>query len=189
MVNIFYTLFIVSCLLYFLLSRRKEVPFLVLIHALLQYLFTLSFWVFQMNNSMAGLLLGFIFVSSLLLIWARGLNYSRELLSIQLFFSVSQWMGIMAVGLFIFLKSPFYYLMPSSAWHSNLNAHQISIHPVIKLCGNLFLFTTFFHLILNWGEKWSIRKSLVDLGPFVIYLIIIAVLQIFQANTQSLPFS
>ncbi|MEZ4774316.1 MAG: hypothetical protein R3D00_14120 [Bacteroidia bacterium] len=189
MVNIFYTLFIVACLLYFILSSRKEIPFLILVHALFQYLFTLSAWVFQMNNPMAGLLLGFIFASTLLLIWARGLNYSRELLSIHLFFSVSQWMGILAVGLFIFFKSPFYYLMPSSAWHSNLSAHQMSIHPVIKLCGNFFLFTTFFHLILSWGAKWSLRKSLVDLGPLIVYFAIIAVLRIFQAKTQSLPFS
>ncbi|MDX2247848.1 MAG: hypothetical protein SF052_13775 [Bacteroidia bacterium] len=189
MVNLFYLFFIVACLLYFLFSHRKEVPFVILIHALLQYLMTLSFWVFQMNNPMAGLLLGFIFASTILLIWARGLNYSRELHSIQLFFSVSQWMAIVAVGLFISLKSPFYYLIPSSAWHSNLNAHQMSIHPVIKLCGNLLLFTTFFHLILNWGSRWSVRKSLIDIGPLLIYLGIIAVLRVFQATTQSVPFS
>lgn len=138
---------------------------------------------------MAGLLLGFIFLSTVLLIWARGLNYSRELHSIQLFFSVSQWIAIISVGIFISVKSPFYYLLPSSSWHSNLNAHQLSIHPVIKLCGNILVFTTFFHLILNWGQKWSIRKSLVDLGPLIVYFALIIFLKIIQSSGNSFPFS
>ncbi|MEZ4827445.1 MAG: hypothetical protein R3C61_14370 [Bacteroidia bacterium] len=189
MINLGYILFIISCLLYFLLSSRKEIPFVVLTHALLQYLLTLFFWLFQMDNPLAGLLLIFIFVSSLLLIWARSLNYSRELHSIQLFFSVTQWMALVSVGIFISLKSPFYYLLPSSAWHSNLSAHQMSIHPVIRLCGNVLLFTTFFHMILNWGSRWSLRKSIVDLSPMVIYFLLIAILRLFQLKTHTIPFS
>ena len=138
---------------------------------------------------MAGLLLGFMVISSVLLVWGRNLNYSRELLSIQFFFSISQWTVIASVLIFMAVKSPYYYLMPSSAWSAHINANQLSIHPVIKLCGNVLLFTTFFHLILNWGQKWSLRKSLIDLGPFMIYILLATLLRSFQSNTHAFPFS
>ena len=189
MLNLLYTLFILIILGYFILSKRKEVPLIVVLHAFFQYVLTLAFWIFNMNGAMAGLLLGFMTISTVLLVWGRYLNYSRELLSIQLFFSISQWAIIGSVLVFMAVKSPYYYLIPSSTLHSHINAHQLSIHPVIKLCGNILLFTTFFHLILNWGQKWSIRKSLVDLGPFLIYLVLAAMLRFFQSFTSAFPIS
>ena len=189
MLNILYTLFIALALGYLVVAKRKEVPFVIVIHAFFQYILTLAFWIFHMNTAMAGLLLGFMAISSGLLVWARNLNYSRELLSIQFFFSISQWAVIASVLIFMAVKSPYYYLVPSANWHSHINAHQLSIHPVIKLCGNVLLFTTFFQLILNWGQKWSVRKSLIDLGPLMIYILLATLLRFFQSFSQALPFS
>ncbi|MCB0848125.1 MAG: hypothetical protein KDE26_32955, partial [Bacteroidetes bacterium] len=80
MLNLLYTLFILIILGYFILSKRKEVPLIVVLHAFFQYVLTLAFWIFNMNGAMAGLLLGFMTISTVLLVWGRYLNYSRELL-------------------------------------------------------------------------------------------------------------
>lgn len=189
MLTLLYLVFIGFCLLWFLLASRKELPLLVATHAILQYAFTLVSWFFQLNYALSALLLVFLMITAILLVWARNLNFSRELVSIRLFFSMLQWVLVFAVGIFILAKSPFQYIVPSSSWHGHIPAHQLSVHPVIKMGGNLMLFTTFFHLILHWGQRWNIKKSLIDLGPIAIYLIAIAALRFYQTSHLTHPFS
>lgn len=189
MLTSLYLIFITCCLFWLLLAKRKELPLLVVMHAILQYAFTLISWFFQLNYALSAILLVFLMISALLLIWARNLNYSRELVSIRLFFTMLQWVLVIAVGIFMVAKSPFQYIVPSSSWHGHIPAHQLSVHPVIKMGGNVILFTTFFHLVLHWGQSWKVKKSLIDLGPVVLYLMAIAILRFYQASHLSLPFS
>ena len=72
-----YVLFIVLISAYLVFSERKEVPLFVVLHAILQYGFTLALWLFQMTSLLGALLLGFIAASTFLLIWARSFNYNK----------------------------------------------------------------------------------------------------------------
>ena len=189
MLNILFIIFIIGCAVYLVVAPRKEVPLIILLHALFQYAMTLVFWIFHMNTYFAGMLLGFMVLTTFLLIWARGMNYSRELHSIQMFFSLSQWAILIAVIIFISIKSPYFYMFPSSGWNQHINPHQLSIHPAAKLCGNILLFSTFFQLIIGWGRRWTIRKSIIDLGPICIYFAMMGLLRYFQSQVQIFPFS
>ena len=189
MLNTLFIIFILACFAYLLFSPRKEIPLVVLLHALFQYAMTLIFWIFHMNTYFSAILLGFMLITTLILIWARSINYSRELQSIQLFFSLCQWAALLAVATFISIKSPYFYMVPSSGWHRHINPHQLSIHPAAKLCGNVLLFSTFFQIIIGWGRRWTIRRSLVDLGPILIYFTMMGVLRVFQSNVEVYPFS
>ena len=189
MLTTLYLIFIVGCFAYLLFSPRKEIPLIILMHALVQYVMTLIFWIFHMNTYFSAMLLGFMLLTTLILIWARSLNYSRELQSIQLFFSLTQWVALIAVGVFISINSPYFYMVPSSGWHKYINPHQLSIHPAAKLCGNILLFSTFFQIIAGWGRSWSIRRSLLDLGPITIYISMMGLLRLFQSNVEVYPYS
>jgi hypothetical protein len=174
---------------YLLLSPRKEVPMVIVLHAIFQYALTLAFWVFHMNSFMAGLSLGFIVFTTGVLIWARSLNYSPELHTIRLFFTLGQWALLLGVGIFVSVKSPYSYLVPSASWYSHINPQQLSIHPVVKLSANVLLFTTFFQVIGHWGQRWSVRQSLLELGPLFVYVFLVALLRFFQSASYAYPFS
>ncbi len=189
MLNFLYIGFISLGLIWFLGASRKEMPLLVIMHTLLQYAFTLICWFFQINTALSALLLIFLMLTGLLLLWARSLNYSKELISIRMFFSMVQWVVILAVGVFILVKSPFHYLIPSSSWHGEMPVHQLAVHPIIKVCGNVLFFTTFFHLILNWGQKWDLRKSFFDLMPLIVYLVCLGLIRAYQNTFFTQPFT
>lgn len=189
LINLLYIGFISLGLIWFLAAGRKEMPMLIIMHTILQYAFTLACWFFQLNTALSGLLLIFLMMTGLLLIWARSLNYSKELVSIRLFFTMLQWVVIFAAGVFVLAKSPYHYQIPSANWQGHMPAHQISVHPVIKICGNLLLFTSFFHLVLGWGQRWEIRKSLLDLSPIVVYLGGLALIRAYQSSFFTHPFT
>jgi hypothetical protein len=189
MLNALFILFILCCVFYLLLSPKKEMALLIVLHAFMQYAITLSLWLFHMNPALTGLLLSFMVVSSGLLVWARGLNYSTEQHSIYHYFVVGQWILLGMIGLFIAIKSPYYYLVPSSSWNSHINPNLMSIHPIVKIGGNAFIFSSIFLIILQWGQKWSIRQSLVVLGPGMIYFLLVLLLRFFQTSTYSYPLS
>ncbi|MEL6674236.1 MAG: hypothetical protein AAFR61_18665 [Bacteroidota bacterium] len=189
MLNFLFVGFIFISALYLFLSPRKEVPLVIILHAFFQYVMTLGFWLVQMNTYFAGMLLGFMVTTSVLLVWARNLNYSKDLLSIRLFFTLTQWTALVAVVIFIVVKSPYYYMVPSSSWQDLVDHQQLSIHPAAKLCGNVLLFTTFFHLVLGWGQRWSASKSFWDLSPLFLYFLLMSFLRIFQQGTEVFPYS
>lgn len=189
MLNALFLTFILCCVLYLLFAPRKESAFFVILHAFFQYVTTLALWIFHMNSALAGLLLGFMVVSTGLLIWARSLNYSAEQHSIKRYFVISQWLLIGVIALFISLKSPYYYLVPAASWHAHINPHLLSIHPLVKISANVFLFSTFFLVILQWGQKWHIRQSLIMLGPILIYFLLVLLLRFFQTSTFTYPLS
>lgn len=157
-------------------------------HALLQYGFSMVLWAFHLSGSLASILMVFIWVSSVMLIWARGLNYGQDLFSIRLFFSVSQWAILLVLFLFVSIKSPFYYTFPATV-SGHLPVQKLTFHPILKLSGNLLVFTTFFHVIVHWGQKWKWQKSLLDLSPIVIYAIMLVILRNLRMEHAALPFS
>lgn len=180
MVNILFIIFFCSLAAYFIYSPRKEAPSVIVAHALLQYILTLGLWIFQLNDSLAVLMLSFITGTTLLLIWARSLNYSRELNAIKLLFSLFQWVVLLGVGIFIAIKSPYDRLIPAGSWQQYINVNSLGIHPVIKLACNILLFSTFFHLIAHWGQKWTVKKSLFDLSPIWICFLLLAIIKYFK---------
>ncbi|MDW3645962.1 MAG: hypothetical protein R8P61_02775 [Bacteroidia bacterium] len=189
MLNTLFLLLIAGLVIFLLLSPRKEVPFIVLLHASIQYMMTLIYWLFEMNTYYAGILWCFILFSSLVLIWARGMNYSREMHRVEMFFSVSQWGILIAVLAFIGLNSPYYHMIPSASWSSQIHPSPVSIHPVAKLSGNVLMFTSFFQLILGWGRRWNLRKSVVELGPIILYFVLMGVLRVYEDDAQLFPFT
>lgn len=177
-------------LAYWFFASRKEIPTIILLHALLQYGLSLALWRLTLSPLLGGILLGFLVLSSFLLIWARSLDYSREMHNIRLVFSMLQWAILIGILGFISFKSPYYYASPVSQWPPGSGAQQgLFLHPSLKFGMNILAFTTFYHLILHWGQKWSLKKSLLDLGPFVIFLVTLAVLRYVQLVTPALPFS
>ncbi|RMG75741.1 MAG: hypothetical protein D6722_00440 [Bacteroidetes bacterium] len=189
MVSTVFALFCVLLVVYFLFSSRKEVPLMILLHAGIQYGLALVLWMFRLGPYLSGMLLGFMVLSSFLLIWARSLTYSREWQGIRIFFSLAQWTVLLALVIFATVKSPYYYLVPSSTWHPDVPVHRMTIQPALKLGGNILLFTTFFQVILHWGQKWDLRKSLVDLGPILLYFGGLLVLRLLHDAQAALPFS
>ena len=189
MLNALFIIFIIACFGYLLVSEKKEVPLIILLHAFIQYIITIGLWLFRMTPSLTGLLLSFIVVSSLLLIWGRGLNYSQELQSIKLLFSMVQWMVI--IGLFVFsvFGSPYYHMVPTGNLGSQVPLNTNMIHPVIKLSGNILMFTFFFQVITHWGEKWSFKKSLFDILPIVLLFLLLSILRIFNSTSLNHPFT
>lgn len=177
-----------ALLLYFLFSSRKELPMLLVCHALLQYGLSMVLWSFHLSSSLASIIMVFIWISSIMLIWARSLTYGQDLFSIRLFFSVSQWAILLVLILFVCIKSPFYYVFPTAA-HGGIPTQKLTFHPILKLSGNLLIFTTFFHVIVHWGQRWKWTKSLLDLAPIVIYAIMLLVLRNVQIEHAAQPFS
>lgn len=187
MLNTLYGIFITLSLLYFLFSSRKEVPTLVLTQALLQYVWTLGMWSLRLSQQMTGILLGFMVATSLLLIWASRLAFSRQALSLSLFVGVSQWAVLLMLAVLIGLRSPYYYTTPLFESYLPFANQALSIHPAIKLSGNLMLFMAFFHLILGRREHWSIRNSLLKLGPALVYFCLALFLRYTQAANPDFP--
>ncbi|WNJ19556.1 hypothetical protein [Pontibacter sp. G13] len=183
-----FLVFILCFALYLLLARRKEVPLFIAMHAIAQYVFTLVTWFFHMNSQLTGLLLGMMFLTTALLLWARNLDYSRELHAVQLFFSISQWAALAAAGAMC-LFEPYTYLPPSSFWHPFIASDRQILHPVIKFLGNFLLFTTFFQIILHWGQRWSRKKSWIDLSPLFLYLILLVIMNLMRGTEVHHPFS
>ena len=179
----------IALYLYFLFSGWKEIPLLLICYALLQYGLTLVLWGFQLSSGLSSMLMLFIWLSAIMLIWGRSLSYGRDLFSIRLFFSVSQWAILLVLFIFIFLKSPFYYVFPTSELNHNLPIQKLGFHPILKLSGNILVFTTFFHVVLHWGQRWKWTKSLIDLSPMLIYGGILIVLRQMQLESSGMPFS
>lgn len=188
MLTYLFILFIVLGLGYLMWSPRKEVVSLVLLHAFVQYAVTIAFWLFQINTHFTAMLLGFIVSTSLLLLWARTLDYSREWKSVGVFVTLAQWTAVGFVLVLMLLGSPYEQFVPAAAWSGQVGMAHQAIHPSIKLCANLILFTSFFQLIRNWGQRWSLNKSLLELGPLLIYFLILSLLKVFQPFTENSPY-
>lgn len=188
MLTALFTIYIVICLLYLIWVPRKEMAMLVILHAFVQYAMTLTLWFFQINSQLTALLLGFMFATSILLLWARNINYSQEWLAVRIFFSLVQWSMIVFIISYLIFQPAYNQFVPSIAWQGKIAAQHLAINPVIKVCGNLILFTSFFQIMLHWGQKWTIKKSLFNLGPMIIYFIIMSLLKIFQSYTENSPY-
>lgn len=188
MLTAFFTIFIVVCLLYLIWIPRKEAALLVILHAFVQYAMTLSLWLFQINTQLTSLLLGFMLTTSILLLWARNLDYSQEWFSIRLFVSLVQWSIIVFILLFITFQPAYAQFIPSSGWQGKISTQHLAIHSSIKVCGNLIVFTTFIQIMLHWGQKWNIKQSLINLSPAIIYFIIMSLLKFFQSFTENSPY-
>lgn len=189
MINILFLTFILCCVAYLVIAPRKEVALFIIFHAFLQYILSLALWIFHMNTGLVSLLLGFMTTSTGLLLWARNMNYSREQHSFRRYFLLGQWGLLVVIVFFMAVRSPYYYLVPAASWHAHINPNLMSIHPLIKLSGNAFVFTTFFLIMLHWGQKWNIWRSLLVLGPFFLYLLIVVLLRLFQTSTYTYPFA
>lgn len=188
MLNALYIGFICISLLYLLLSPRKEVPLVILLQALLQYVFTLAVWSLQLPGPLGFILWSYMTATTLLLIWGRSLPVSRQWYSVRLFFTVSQWALLLMLAVLVGLRSPYLYTEVGDL--SGAHGGQVlTLHPALKFSGNLILFTSFFHLIMHWGQEWSLRKSLMDLGPVVVYFLLLLFLEMMQASMAVVPFS
>lgn len=187
MLDSLYWLLIVASLIYVFAAPRKEIPLVIVLHGLLQYGMTLAGWTFRLGSLLGSILVSFLFLSSFLLIWARSLNYSKEYHSIRLFFSLAQWTVLIGLLGFIGWDSPYYYLLPSSTLIPGIEAHQLVIHPAVKFGGNFLVFAAFFHLILHWGQKWTPVKTLIDLGPIILYLLLTTGLSYFLSTQTTFP--
>ncbi|MEO1417715.1 MAG: hypothetical protein AAFW00_20695 [Bacteroidota bacterium] len=182
-----FILLAVFLIVYVVTTPRKEFPIVVIFHALLQYGLTLAMWFLFLGRQHAIILMLFLWLSTLLLIWARSVNYSNELLSIRLFFSISQWAVLLMLGLFLALESPYYYVTTASSQGVAPHFQHISLRPIIKLGANFLLFTTFFQLTLNWGQKWPLLRSLIDLGPILLYVGLMGILRSLMSQQMGFP--
>lgn len=172
MLDVLYFTFIACSLGYFVLSPRKEFPLLLLLHAVLQYGVTQLMWLGQSDQRVAGLLLLFVLLSSALLIWGRSLAYSRELFSVRAFVTVSQWLVLLAIALQLWLQRPDSVVMPSTGWHPPVRLSGILLGTLPKLGANFFLFTLVLQVVLGWGQRWPLRRSLLDILPVVLYWVL-----------------
>lgn len=189
MLDFVYLLFILLLILYLMVAQRKELPFLVITHVVIQYFFTTLSWMTSMDGQVAAILLLFLIASSTLLIWGRNLNYSRETRLIKAFTNTSQW-AIFIIMLGFLLYKPYYILHYSSMGKSpHFGLAYSFIPPFFKICGNLLLFMTYLSFILNWGNKWNLKKSLKNFLPVFLYLLLLCILYLASASVRNHPFT
>jgi len=189
MLDFVYLLFIFLLIFYLMAAQRKEMPFLILTHVVIQYFFTTISWISGMDDQVAAILLLFLVASSTLLVWARSLNYSRETKLIKAFVNISQW-GVLVIMIGFLLYKPYYilhYSSPNKSPHFGLVYSFIP--PLFKICGNLLLFTTYLSFILNWGNKWNLKKSLKSFLPIFLFLLLLGILYLTSASMRNHPFT
>jgi hypothetical protein len=189
MLTLFYGAALLFFAVYLTASVRKEVPALILLHAVVQYGITVAGWMFALNAYYAGLLLGFIAVTTFFLIWARSVPYSRGLSSVRLFCALAQWALLGGLLLFILVRSPYQPLELGGDWHAGIAGRRQGLHAMVKLAGNLMLFTTVLQIILHWGELWTPRRSLAVFGAAWLYLLLTVALLLLQPGRAAEVFS
>ncbi len=189
MLDFAYLVFILLLIVYLMAAHRKEMPFAVLNHVLIQFFFTNIAWKSGMDGQVSAILLLFLAASSSLLIWARSLNYSRETKMIKVFINLSQWTALLILTGFLIIK-PYYILHYSSLGNSPHPGFSYThIPPLFKISGNLLLFTTYLLFILNWGHKWDLKKSLKNFLPVFLYLFLLFILYVTYASARNHPFA
>ncbi len=172
MLDVLYGVFFSGLLLYFFLTSRKELPFILLMYSILEYFLTQLFWLNGLSKQMSGLLLVFLVLSGFALVWARSLNYSREQKQARVLFRVSSWVSLLAGILVMWIRGPF--VMEVVSQSSTGYGHGgWTFQPFLKLCTNGLLFLFFLQLLIGWGRTWSVRESLLDLSPFFIYVLLL----------------
>ncbi|MEM9985139.1 MAG: hypothetical protein AAF804_08595 [Bacteroidota bacterium] len=191
MLNACFVIFISLTLLYFLAANHKQVATLILFHSLIQYFWTLFMWSFQLNQSLSWVLLAFLAASSCLLIMASRLRVNKQEFAIKLFFTISQWALLIMLAVFIGFKSPFLFAetdFPIEGSVGRFSPH-ITLHPLLRLSGNLIAFFLFFQLITHRKEFWDFSKSVLLLGPSIVYFSLMAYLRFLQVSMSSLTFT
>jgi len=186
MLDLLFLIFIVSAVGYLLAAARKEFPLFILLHAVLQYAMLMLIWKGNLPPLMASFGLGFMWLSSFSLLWARSLNYSRAFKVLRGSLSVVQWAILLGLGLTLMggTANAFVYIANSQPF-APLNPYAHRLQPIAeatKLLGNLLVFTTFMHIVLQWGQKWSFRKSMLDLGPVLLYFLTVVGLHLLRST-------
>jgi uncharacterized MnhB-related membrane protein len=188
--NIVYGMTIMLLLSQLILSREKPFALLVLSHAVLQYVYTLLSWHLRLAPGVALATLGFILATTLLLIWARKMLYgTNEQRMARTMINTLQWSFLGALILFSMLRSPDWYEFSAHGGHPGIAGGYVSLHPVIKMAGNYFLFALFAQVVLRWGLTWNRKDSLVNIGPFAGYVLLVLLLLIRQAAFSHHPYT
>ncbi|MEM6265592.1 MAG: hypothetical protein AAGI38_24025 [Bacteroidota bacterium] len=188
MLDVAYYILISLLMAYLLVAAQKETPLLVLLHAIVQYLLTLGLWGMKMSGYIAGLLACFIFITSLVLVWIRNLNYSHELKILRIAFNWSQWVILGGLGIFMWTQSPFATVASSYEFHPHIEIPIGGLHPMVKVTGNVLMFSFLAQFFLFWGTKWTVGNSFRRLLPFLIYLVLVFFLQMAQREANAAPF-
>ncbi len=122
---------------------------------------------------------------------ASRLRVNKQEFAIKLFFSVSQWALLIMLAVFIGFKSPFIYAgteFPLEGSTGRLSP-PIILHPLLRLSGNLIAFFLFFQLITHRKEYWDLSKSVLLLGPSIVYFCLIVYLRFLQVSMSSFTFT
>lgn len=189
MVDTLFWMLIAGGLIWFVAAPQKIEPLQLITHAVLQYLLSLLFWTDYLNSYFTGLLWVFLVLTSLLLFWAPRIPFGRERYVMEMFFRVGQWSLLLGLLVYTVVKSPFSYQMPGGPNQGLIQDGLLFVRPFIKLAGNLLIFTAFFHLILHGSQRWTLRKSLWDLGPIVLYLVLGGFIRFWQVSLETTPLS
>jgi uncharacterized MnhB-related membrane protein len=188
--NLVYGFTILLLLAQLIISREKPFALLVLSHAVLQYVYTLLSWHLRLGPGVALATLGFILATTLLLIWARKMHYgTNEQRMARTMINTLQWSFLGALILFSMLRSPDWYEFSVHGGHPDVDIGYVSLHPVIKIAGNYFIFALFSQVILRWGLRWKMRESMINIGPFAGYVLLILLLLIRQATFSHHPYT
>lgn len=178
MLDIGYVMYFGGLLAVVLFAAKKEIPLFVVFHSLLQYVFTILGWYGAMDSQGTGLLLMGLIVSTLCLFWGSTLSETQTVFPIQLFFTISSWVILLVLGLFAWIKSPYdygYLLTESLPFHEEPSKQVLPLHPLIKIGGNVLIFMGFLQISLAWRRIWTLQKSLLDLSPLGIYLLMLTI--------------
>ena len=185
MVDILYLLFSGLLLTGFFLAPRKEVPFVVMVHALVQYALTQVFWFNNLSGRGAALLLLFMSGSSVVLIWVRRMNYSQEQKQLQGIFRIASWGLLLSVVVVMWVRNPYVFEMPVSSGRQTL-AGGWGIQPFGRLAGNALMFLLVGELVFGWGRRWTLGASLGAFGPMVLYAVMMGLAWYWLPGDRSL---
>lgn len=188
--NLIYGISIILLLAHVLVARQKAFALTVLSHAVLQYLYTLLSWKLTLAPGVAIATLGFILATTLLLVWSRKMHFgtNEQRMAITMVNGL-QWSFLGALVLFVMLKSPDWYEFSGHSHQGVVMGSYVSLHPFIRMAGNYFLFALFAQVVLRWGLVWKPKDTLVNLGPFAGYVLLVLLLLIRQASFNHHPYT
>jgi hypothetical protein len=186
MLDLLFISFILASVVYLLLSPRKEFPLLVLLHTALQYTLTMLVWHGNLPPSIAAISMGCMWAAAIVLVWGRSLNYSYKLKFLKYALSVFQWVIFIGLMVNIFAQDGQILLLTGNsiggADMSRENQMSQLIIEMFHFGANILVFTTFLHIVLQWGQRWTIQKSLVDLGPAILYFFSVLAMQMLHSS-------
>lgn len=184
-----YVFLILSLIAYLLWAPRKELPFVLVLHGVVQYGASVGFWLFSIGPAVLGKVLIGIYLGTALIWWARSIGYGPFWRRVYATSAGLGWLMMTLVVVWISMDGLFQYQEVSPMWREVLAVSPLAIHPLFKWLGNVLIFLTFFQITLHWGQPWKPVRSWLTFGPLLLFFLILLFFSLYLTGEEPAPFT